>query len=77
MISIMLISIFLLCSCTYFKSSNESDSYNGIKVHYIDIDQGDSELIQVNGKNLLIDAGPNKSKDKLMSYLSNHNIKKL
>ncbi|WP_147565408.1 ComEC/Rec2 family competence protein [Clostridium tyrobutyricum] len=76
MISIMLISIFLLCSCTYFKSSNESDSYNGIKVHYIDIDQGDSELIQVNGKNLLIDAGPNKSKDKLMSYLSNHNIKK-
>jgi Predicted hydrolase (metallo-beta-lactamase superfamily) len=48
-----------------------------MKVSYIDVGQGDSILVQVNGKTLLIDAGPNDSTDKLMSYLNKQNIKKL
>lgn len=38
-------------------------------VHYIDVDQGDCILVQVNNKNLLIDSGPSSSKSKLMKYL--------
>lgn len=40
-------------------------------VNYIDVGQGDATLIRVNGKNLLIDAGPNKSSDQLVSYIKN------
>ena len=40
-----------------------------MKVHYIDVGQGDATLVQVNGKNLLIDAGPNKSADSLVEYI--------
>ena len=38
-----------------------------MKIHYIDVGQGDSELIQVDGKNILIDAGTNDKK--ALNYL--------
>jgi len=38
-----------------------------MKGHYIDVVQGDSELIQVDGKNILIDAGT--SDKKALTYL--------
>lgn len=38
-----------------------------MKIHYIDVGQGDSELIQVDGKNILIDAGT--SDNKSLNYL--------
>lgn len=38
-----------------------------IKIHYIDVGQGDSELIQIDGKNILIDAGT--SDNKAYNYL--------
>jgi competence protein ComEC len=46
-------------------------------VHYIDVGQADSILVQVNGKNLLIDAGSTDSKDKLVSYLRKQGVHKL
>ena len=46
-------------------------------VYYIDVGQGDSILIQVNKKNLLIDSGPKSDKKKLLDYLSKINIDKL
>ena len=76
-LSIIFIFIFLMSGCTSNGNSNSTSTYSGLKIHYIDVGQGDSELIQVNGKNLLIDAGPNESRDKLMSYLNKQNIKKL
>lgn len=48
-----------------------------MKVNYIDVGQGDSILVQVNNKNLLIDAGPKSSKGQLIDYLDKLNIKKL
>lgn len=80
-IIVLLISItFLISGCIDSKSSqpsNSSTNSSEFTVHYIDIGQGDSELIQINNKNLLIDAGPTKSTDKLLSYLNSINIKKL
>ncbi|WP_143755333.1 MBL fold metallo-hydrolase, partial [Clostridium beijerinckii] len=43
-----------------------------LKVHYIDVGQGDSELIQVDGKNILIDAGT--SDKKALDYLKSIGI---
>lgn len=49
-----------------------------LKVHYIDVGQGDSILIQTpNGKNMLIDAGTNESTSKVTSYLSRLGITQL
>lgn len=48
---------------------------NMVKIHYIDVGQGDSELIQVEDKNILIDAGT--SDRKALDYLKSLGVKKL
>lgn len=77
-LSILLIlcffSLFLVgCMSTY----EASESKGKMIVHYIDVGQGDSILIQVNNKNMLIDAGPKDSKEQLISYLNSLNIETL
>lgn len=54
-----------------------AESYNLLTVHFINVGQGDSILIQVNGKNMLIDAGPKNSSKTLLNYLNSQNIAKL
>jgi Predicted hydrolase (metallo-beta-lactamase superfamily) len=46
-------------------------------VHYIDVGQGDSILIQINEKNMLIDAGDRSEGDRVVSYLKDNNVEKL
>ncbi|KNZ68658.1 DNA internalization-related competence protein ComEC/Rec2 [Thermincola ferriacetica] len=49
-----------------------------LKVHFINVGQGDSILIQTpGGKNLLIDAGPNSAESTVESYLQAQGVKKL
>ncbi|CAM2943445.1 ComEC/Rec2 family competence protein [Hathewaya histolytica] len=48
-----------------------------LTIHYINVGQGDAELIQFKGKNLLIDAGPNKSSEQLLTYLRRTGVKRL
>ncbi|NFO40760.1 MBL fold metallo-hydrolase [Clostridium botulinum] len=50
-------------------------SLNNMQIHYINVGQGDSELIQVDGKNILIDAGCNDNK--ALNYLKSQGITKL
>lgn len=87
-LSILLISIFLFSSCTSSTTNNSSSNINtkkdttsanseNLKIHYIDVGQGDSILVEGANKNLLIDAGPRVSTDKLMTYLKKQKIKKL
>jgi competence protein ComEC len=64
-----------LTSCTHSIANTLNPHI--LKVHYIDIGQGDSILVQINGKNLLIDSGPTENSSKLISYLSKQNIQKL
>lgn len=52
-------------------------SNGGLKVHYIDVGQGDSILLQQNGQNMLIDTGTNDSTDTLMAYLKKQSINKI
>jgi len=80
---ILLLSILissLTIGCNLFKSNSNKNTQldpNKMIVHYIDVGQGDSILIQVNNKNLLIDAGPKSDKNKLLNYLSDLKLDKL
>ncbi len=50
----------------------------GLKVHFIDVGQGDSMLIQTpNGKAILVDAGENSEGEKIVEYLKAQGIRKL
>ncbi|MDD3852638.1 MAG: MBL fold metallo-hydrolase [Syntrophomonadaceae bacterium] len=47
-------------------------------VHYIDVGQGDSELLQLpNGQNMLIDAGTNRAGSSIVDYLNRQGVKKI
>lgn len=60
---------------TYSFAMKDSTIKDGtMKVHFIDVGQGDSILIQVNNKNLLIDTGPKDSSDKFFNYINSLNI---
>ena len=59
-IMIALFSIFLISCGKATQSGNKNDS--NVKIHYIDVGQGDSELIQIGDKNILIDAGTSDKK---------------
>ena len=50
---------------------------DGLYVHYIDVGQGDSELVCCNGEYMLIDAGEPSASDAVLEYLDRHGIDKL
>lgn len=74
-ISIIMIIISLLVVPT---STAYSEAKPEMQVHFIDVGQGDSMLIQTpSNKNILIDAGPPKSGKRVVDYLKKHHIKKI
>jgi len=48
-----------------------------VKVHYIDIGQGDSIFIEINDKNILIDAGEEEHASTIIAYLRTYDVEKL
>ena len=48
-----------------------------VKVHFIDIGQGDSIFIEVQGKNILIDAGEKEHAQTIIDYLRTYDVEKL
>lgn len=54
-----------------------SDGSSGFKVHFIDVGQGDSILIQDEDTTLLIDAGDNGYEDFVVDYLKKQKIENL
>jgi competence protein ComEC len=56
---------------------NPDFSEDMLLVHYIDVGQGDAILIQVNNKNLLIDAGPSAASEKLLKYLKKSGVRRI
>lgn len=75
LLAVLISSLTIGCNLfTPDPNKNTQIDSNKMLVHYIDVGQGDSILIQVNNKNLLIDAGPNSDKKKLLNYLSALNL---
>lgn len=60
-ISLSILCILLL---SYVKLSSDN-----LKVHFIDVKQGDAILIQYGGENYIIDSGKNLSSNKLINYV--------
>lgn len=48
-----------------------------LKIHFIDVGQGDSTLIQTKEKNVLIDAGERGSEDTVIAYLEGQGVSRL
>lgn len=61
-----------------FVSSEATGETGSISVYYLDVGQGDSELICLpTGENILIDAGLSEGADKLTAYLSQLGVQKI
>lgn len=72
----LLFFIFCIHKIFFSRDININNTSNKIFVHYIDVGQGDSILVQVNNKNLLIDSGPKTNKQNLFNYLNSLKIQK-
>jgi competence protein ComEC len=73
LLGIILMFIFVIITGTFYVQA-ESKS---VKVHYIDVGQADSILVQSSTANMLIDAG-NRDDDKaIIKYLKQQGVKKL
>ena len=82
------ILLFLAALCVEFVGTYAYNNYqfdefellddSKLKVHYIDVGQGDSTFIELpNGKTVLIDAGEEIYADKVISYIKKRNYTKI
>lgn len=71
---ILLTIIIFLVGCSTNSIRNTVNS-KILTIHFIDVGQGDCDLIQINNKNLLIDAGPIASANKVVKYLREKNVR--
>lgn len=71
------IFIFSLSLFINFSTKSRGSNKDEMVVHFIDVGQGDSILIQVNNYNLLIDSGPFEANKKIKNYLNNLDINKI
>ena len=76
LVCISLLFAVLIPGCDFAVKTN-INLENNMVTHFIDVGQGDCILVQVNNKNLLIDSGTSDSKEKVIRYLKNNNIRKL
>ena len=86
--SILLFTIISLIVHTYPEgliTTNQDTSFSPeddgedtiLRVHFIDVGQGDAILIQSNGSHMLIDAGERYNSDNLINYLKDNGVIKL
>ena len=80
-LSFILALILAAASFVYYKWCYEEETYDipegSIEYHFIDVGQGDAELILVDDKAILIDTSTAKERDKLISYIDGLGIKEL
>ena len=74
---ILIFSIFLV-GCDFNTTIVENNYKDKLVVHFIDVGQGDSTLIEFpNGETSLIDAGTRNNGEKVINYLQKIGIKKI
>ncbi|MGP4108210.1 ComEC/Rec2 family competence protein [Virgibacillus sp. L01] len=72
-LSIMLLFLVLTCS-----GQNVHGEQTELDVHFIDVGQGDSILVQTpSDKNILIDGGPPDAGKEVVAFLEEHNVEKI
>lgn len=81
-IKIILLVLFLMAlivsGCSILADQEAEYDSNTLRVHYIDVGQGDSILIQLPaGQNILIDAGNNGDGEMIVNYLRRQGVEKL
>ena len=77
-IILVLIVIVFSTIIAIVKTSNKKAIINNdIKIHYMDVGQGDSELIECGNEVMLIDTGTNESESALIGYLKSQKLKKI
>ncbi len=80
--AIVVLFILLLAGCS-LPATEPSSALRGnevstdLKVHFIDVGQGDSTLIEKNGHFMLIDAGERDQSETVVSYLEKQGVKTL
>lgn len=77
LIALLIVILIVLGGCLNVEinagnnaSSNASISAGGDKVHFIDVGQGDSVLVESNGEYMLVDAGEENMGDVVVDYLN-------
>lgn len=84
-LTLLLILLAVILSAFVYDHSPDSQSQpsnmvsaaagdSAVKVHFIDVGQGDSTLIESNGHYMLIDAGENNQGDTVIEYLRSHQV---
>jgi competence protein ComEC len=76
-LSIIFFVSFFLLGYTSKDNINSKLKDSETRIHFINVGQGDSILIESNNYKILIDGGPNSARDTLISYLKKYKIKKL
>lgn len=77
-IAILLTVLLILCSCTVQQQVIAPMNEGEMRVHFLDVGQGDSMLIQLpNGKSMLIDGGTRENGGNVVNYIKSAGIKKL
>lgn len=71
------IIVTLMENPEFFPSEDADSSVSYCKVHYIDVGQGDCELVECDGKYMLIDAGENGHENDVINYLTKLGVEKL
>lgn len=68
---------FVLCLFTVMFFSTACHAASKLKVHFIDIGQGNATLIQYQGKNTLVDTGKYSEYEKLTNFLFHKKVKQI
>jgi competence protein ComEC len=68
------ILITALTGCSLFSKPASTTAANNLIVHYLDVGQGDSEILQCGGQTMLIDAGTNDSTSTLIKDIKDLGI---
>lgn len=70
-------TLISLCIYVYHPFNSKSFSEDNFEMHFINVGQGDSILIHVNNKTILIDSGPKDSASSIVNYLNKYKVKKI
>lgn len=79
LIGIALCACILAAGCSVPGGQPEvvSDLSGDLVVHFLDVGQGDSTLLQFRDKTMLIDAGERGMAERIIAYLDDHNVERL